>query len=120
MQESLNFIEQLKKCMSEEELEELDTRVFEAIEKKASKGNVKAKIYLAASHIVGTKFIKQDRNKGIALLEELAEQGDAQLKYELGRCYYYGNVLEQNKTRAMYWYQKAAVEGHILALEALE
>ena len=120
MQELSKIVERLKNALSEEEFEELGVCSFESIEQAALEGNTKAQIYLAVSHIVGTKHVKQDRNKGIALLEKLAEQGDAQLKYELGRCYYYGKIVEQNKERAMYWYTKAAAEGHILALDALE
>ena len=100
--------------------EKLGTYVFEIIKQSASEGNIKAQLYLAVSHLVGTDYIKQDREKGVFLLETIAEQGDAQLKYELGRCYYYGKVVEQNKSKAMYWYKKAAAEGHILALEALK
>ncbi len=118
MKESLlSTVEQLGKDLPEEKL---GTYVFEIIKQAASEGNIKARLYLAVSHLVGTDYIKQDREKGVLLLETLAEQGDTQLKYELGRCYYYGKVLEQNKAKAMYWYKKAAAEGHTLALEALE
>ncbi len=41
-----------------------------------------------------------------------AIQGDACGQYELGICYAIGNGVERDEKRALFWYQKAAEQGH--------
>lgn len=37
-----------------------------------------------------------------------AENGDAESQYNLGLCYYHGEVIEKNYKQAVYWFEKAA------------
>ena len=58
---------------------------------------------------------KQDINKGIDLIAELAEQGHAQAQFKLGRYYETGEGLPQDVEKAMEWYTKAAEQGYAKA-----
>ena len=45
-------------------------------------------------------------------ITQLAEQGDAEAQYELGRMYFLGKGMPRNATKALEWYQKAAEQGN--------
>lgn len=49
-----------------------------------------------------------------------AEQGYAQAQGSLGVCYYEGDGVAMNKTKAVEWFQKAAEQGYAEAIEALK
>ena len=49
-----------------------------------------------------------------------AEKGDAQAQYNLGWCYVNGDGVAKDLKQAVYWYRKAADQGHAEAKEALE
>ena len=55
---------------------------------------------------------KQDINKGIDLIAELAEQGHAQAQFKLGRYYEIGEGVNQDYKKAIIWYTKAAEQGY--------
>ena len=55
---------------------------------------------------------KQDINKGIDLIAELAEQGHAQAQFKLGRYYEIGEGVNQDNKKAIIWYTKAAEQGY--------
>jgi TPR repeat protein len=42
----------------------------------------------------------------------LAQRGDAEAQYRVGRLYYYGRGVEQNYAQAGEWYLQAAEQGH--------
>ena len=52
-------------------------------------------------------------------ITQLAEQGDAEAQYELGRMYFLGKGMPRNATKALEWYQKAAEQGNALAQNEL-
>ena len=41
-----------------------------------------------------------------------AQQGDAQAQFELARCYYNGDKIEQDYQKALDWFKKSAEQGH--------
>jgi hypothetical protein len=45
----------------------------------------------------------------------LAEQGDAQAQYRLGRMYHYGQGVPQDNDEVLRWYRKAADQGYAAA-----
>ena len=55
---------------------------------------------------------EQDRDKGIYLLTELAEKGDAKAQFRLGRCFQLGLGVSKNQGNAITWYTKAAEQGY--------
>ena len=42
----------------------------------------------------------------------LAQQGDADAQFELGRSYTIGRGVAEDDQEAVYWYRKAAEQGH--------
>ena len=48
-----------------------------------------------------------------------ANQDDAEIQYILGRCYQFGDGVEENAEVALKWYYKAAVQGHADSLYEL-
>jgi len=54
--------------------------------------------------------------KNIDELTLKAEQGDAEAQYWLGRCYYNGNGVKEDKEKAVFWWTKAAEQGNCEAI----
>ena len=48
------------------------------------------------------------------------EDPSVMAQFELAQCYYYGIGTEQDMERAKFWYQKAADEQHLYAMEMLK
>jgi len=48
-----------------------------------------------------------------------AQSGDSEFQYLVGKAYDEGKVTNRNLLEAISWYQKAASQGHPLALKAL-
>ena len=53
------------------------------------------------------------------MVTKAAEQGDSTAQYMLGFCYAKGEGVAQDKTKAAYWYEKAAEQGDEMAKDAL-
>ena len=54
----------------------------------------------------------RDRNKAVELFREAAEMENPDGLYNLGRCYYFGEGVEQNYYRAASLFLPAARKGH--------
>lgn len=52
-----------------------------------------------------------NKEQGIEVIRQVAEQGDAWMQSFLGDCYYEGQGVEQDYSQAVYWYRKAAEQG---------
>jgi TPR repeat protein len=55
----------------------------------------------------------------IEKITALAQAGNAESQYCLGRAYDEGELIPRNLLEAISWYQKAADQGHALACKAL-
>ena len=51
----------------------------------------------------------------VSTIRVAAEQGDPDAQYILGRSYYYGKDVVQDKQLGIYWLQKSAEQNHALA-----
>lgn len=71
----------------------------EYFEKSAELENQYANRLLALEYIIGKKF-KKDIEKGIALLTECADSGDAFSCYKLGNLYLKGEIINQDLDKA--------------------
>ncbi len=74
-------------------------KASEYLEKSAELGNQYAKRLLAFEHISGKNF-EQNIEKGISLLTELADSGDAFSCYKLGTLYLKGEIVNQDLDKA--------------------
>ncbi len=55
----------------------------------------------------------------VKLVKNKAEQGDADAQYALGYMYYYGSGVKQNKQLGVQWIKRSALQGQVLAKQAL-
>ncbi len=74
-------------------------KAVEYFEKSAKQGNQYAKRLLALEYISGINF-EQDIEKGIVLLTECADGGDAFSCYKLGNLYLKGEIINQDLDKA--------------------
>ena len=51
---------------------------------------------------------KEDIEKGITCYQQAAEKGDPSAQENLGKCYYYGFLLQKNDEEAAKMFRKAA------------
>ena len=58
------------------------------------------------------KGMSQDREEPAAGCQKAIEHGCAQIQFELGEMYHYGNGVPENFEKAATWYKKAAEQGH--------
>ena len=58
--------------------------------------------------------------EGVKIMQELAEQGDAEAQFNLGVMYANGEGVPQDYAEAVKWYPKAAEQGDEYAKEWLE
>ncbi len=60
------------------------------------------------------------KERGLALLEQAAEKGDAELQYDLGAMFIFGNHdLAKDFERGHRWWALAAKQGHLRTMEYL-
>lgn len=53
--------------------------------------------------------------KDIRALINLSESGDADAQFKLAMAYVNGKDLSKNPSKATYWFEKAAMQGHVIA-----
>ena len=86
--------------------------------KAVAAGNVNAKRYLAGEYISG-EHLEQDMDKGIDMLTDLADSGDALSAYRLGKIYMQGDVVYADLDKAEKYLLQAANAGDEYAVFAL-
>jgi len=64
-------------------------------------------------------LIKKDYVTAANEYRPLAERGDAEAQYRIGRMYEFGNGYPQDKTQGIVWIRKAAAQGHADAEQEL-
>ncbi len=84
----------------------------------AERGHLNALGRLGMHYLNGSCIIEQDIPKGLDLLHQAAEQGDAGSMVTLGYAYWKGETAAKDLETALYWYERAAdagagVEGQI-------
>lgn len=55
---------------------------------------------------------RNDYTAAVKELRPLAERGDAEAQYRIGRMYEYGKGYPQNKAQSIVWFKKAAAQNH--------
>lgn len=65
---------------------------------------------------------KLDGNYSVAVncFEQAASMGHSDAQYKLGVCYYFGDGVPNDLSKAMFWFSKAGIQKHPQALEAVE
>lgn len=85
---------------------------------QAEKGDAEAAFRLNNYYL----FIKDDFKQAFKWLKVAAEHGHVTAQYNLGFEYLYvpSNLGIKNKEKALFWFNKAALQGHKAAKERLE
>ncbi len=60
-----------------------------------------------------------DQPENLTVLEEITENGNADVMYILGWCYFKGEYLAKDLEKSQYWLEKAKYLGHKKATELL-
>jgi TPR repeat protein len=79
------------------------------LELAANNGSLEAKFRLALL------LLSQRNSEAINILIGLNSQGFFPAAYELGYCYYMGSCVDRNVEKAKDLWEKASIEGHVLA-----
>ena len=111
-----------------EEARQSDEAVVERVKSTIEDRKVQVIEALSASTLTMVENIKAAVETGITptdpqqlkamvdaargMLQELAEQGEAQAQYRLGFLYQFGQGVPQDYERAVMWYRKAADQGY--------
>ena len=80
------------------------------LEAKMKNGDTKAKLTLAYAFAYGNGT--EEKNKGIVLFKQLANEGNPYAQYEIGKALYEGKGVRQDKEDGLQYLQKAANQGH--------
>ena len=90
------------------------------------KGMIIAVILAATSNVVFAggstfddgvvAFIKGDGQTAYSIWKPLADKGNKEAQYYLGYMFQTGTGVHVDRTKALYWYHKAAKNGHGKAL----
>lgn len=84
----------------------------------AARHNDKARMMLAVAAVEGWAA-NPSREKGIDMLEDLAEAGFSEAAFQLGRHHAEGKVLPMDPARALFWFEKAARFGNAAAFNGI-
>ena len=93
--------------------------IFETLEEKAKKGDVKAQNELGNMYANGSDTMQSDK-EALKWFEQSANQGYAEAQYNLGTMYQNAIGVDQDLKKAVMYYKKAANQGHKEAKENLE
>ena len=84
----------------------------------ARKGDVDA-LFRLSLLLSETAKTDAERERALAVLANAAAKGNAAAQYELGRRYEKGEGIEKSLDEAMQWYERAAKQEYILAVQRL-
>ena len=87
---------------------------------KANAGDPESLNNLGDRYYCGCDYVSEDKVKAAELYRKSADQGYAEGQYNLGKCYLFGNGVDEDSDEAAKWFQKAALRGHEDAAEMLE
>jgi len=82
------------------------------LEAALDKGNIVAAFHLGNMYMEGFEGVEKDLKKGFYYLQISANAGHIQSQYNLAASYKLGDGTTQNRKDALYWYMKAAEQGH--------
>jgi len=85
----------------------------------AAKGDLAARYQLSLL-LSSTAKTDADRQQALVVLRSAAELGSAPAQYDLGRRYEKGDRVSADIGEALRWYQKAAAQGDVLAIQRLQ
>jgi len=86
----------------------------------ATNYDLRGQFRLATLNYTG-EGIQKDMEKAIPLMQQCAQEGYPLAQYQLGLMYHNGEVTgKKDISKAIFWYKKAAAQGHAKAITALK
>lgn len=85
----------------------------------AAKGGDAAAYYRLSLLLEKTAKTDSDRQRMVAVLRAAAERGHPHARYQLGRRYELGSGVAADRDEALRWYEQAAAQEDVFALERL-
>ena len=85
------------------------------VQRRVEKGDAGAMLFLGDQHCFGFLGLAKNAPRAIDLWMEATELGSIEAQHNLGSMYYHGNVVEEDKPRAIQHFQQAAMKGHPLS-----
>lgn len=107
-----------KELATELDLERTSEKV-ETLRRSIEVGNPVAKRTLAGYYFSGEQGVLRDYKRGVALLRNVADQGNAGAQFDLGMCYILGRGVERNDLTGKEWLLKASKSGSTDAKKVL-
>ena len=90
-----------------------DASKLAMIRKRVGRGDVEAINLLGGQCYQGNLGLAKDIPRAIELWTEAAEHGSLVAHDQLGRVYYNGDGVEEDKPKGIHHFQQAAVKGHV-------
>ena len=90
-----------------------DASKLQMVQKRIDAGDADAMEFLASSYYHGDFGLKKNVPRAIELRTEAAKLGSIDAHYELGRSYYYGDGVGQDKVKGVGHWEYAAMKGDV-------
>ncbi|EJK76874.1 hypothetical protein THAOC_01339 [Thalassiosira oceanica] len=90
-----------------------DASTLVMVQKRVSKGDSEAIAYLGEQHYQGILGLARDIPRAIELWTKAAELGSVSAHCHLGRVYYNGDAVEEDKPRGIQHFRQAAMKGDV-------
>jgi TonB family protein len=94
-------------------------RLKRELAQAARKGELAARYHLGLV-LLSTAKTDADRQRAELVLRSAAEQGHPHAQFDLGRRYEKGTGVDADTNEALRWYEKAAAQGDVFAIERLK
>ena len=112
-----NFVE----LPTQKQLVQSVRTVLEEIADEEKKVNTNMETYITDWLKEGEKHYNSQRLEvAVECFRKAAKEGVAEAQYKIGWCYHKGRGVRVVKDMAIYWYSKAAEQGHFLAQKRLK
>ena len=108
-----NEIEKNQQVYSTQKMKNLQNQMIKYVRSAASKRNPKANYWLAMMNEDGFGDIKADSKQMVKYLIKAGKFGYVDAQFLLGDMYEDGDEVIRDKSKAIYWYKKAAKQGHV-------
>ena len=85
------------------------------VRKRVEKKDPVAIYYLGEKYFHGELGLQKDMRKGVQIWEEAADLGSIDALFDLGNAYRCGNGVQEDKAKAVEFFTKVAMQGHVHA-----
>jgi TPR repeat protein len=88
--------------------------------KAARQGHSKAQYLTGIYFLKNAPLVKKGNPDALLWIGKSATQGEPEAQFMMASMYFYGKGIDRDVEKAIYWYQRAAAQGHKGAIEKME